>query len=64
MPDERAAVEALLAEPTPEMRAHVQSWQVLSEEERQATVQELRDLRLDPPLFEVITRLRAGEFIG
>jgi hypothetical protein len=71
--DERTAVEALLAEmrsqgllaePTPEMRAHVQSWQALSEEERQAIVRELRALRLDPPLSEVITCLRAGEFVG
>ena len=27
-------------------------------------VRELRALRLDPPLSEVITRLRAGEFVG
>lgn len=71
--EERTAVEALLAdmklrgllaEPTPEMVAQVAAWQALPDDEREGIIQELRNLRLTPSLSEIITRLRAGEFIG
>lgn len=73
LPTEEAAVERLLAdmreqgvlaEPTAEVLAQIEEWQAMPEQQRDATIQELRNLRLNPPLSEVITRLRGGEFIG
>lgn len=49
----------LLMEPTPEMLARAAEYDAkYSPEEQEAILQELRSLRLDPPLSEVVIRAR------
>ena len=54
--DLRAA--GMLAEPTPEMLARVAAWDALPESEKQEAIEELRNLKLDPPLSEIVIRAR------
>jgi len=65
MPDEESQLLAelraagLLMEPTPEMQAHADEYDArYSPEEQETILQELRSIRLDPPLSEVIARAR------
>ena len=49
----------LLTEPTPEMRRRAEEYDAkYSPEEQERILDELRSLRLDPPLSEVIIRAR------
>ena len=54
--DLRAA--GMLADPTPEMLAQAAAWDALPESEKQEAIEELRNLELDPPLSEIVTRAR------
>jgi len=54
--DLRAA--GLLMDPTPEMLARAAAWDALPESEKQEAVEELRNLKLDPPLSEIVIRAR------
>ena len=54
--DLRAA--GLLMDPTPEMLAWAAAWDALPESEKQEAVEELRNLKLDPPLSEIVIRAR------
>ena len=54
--DLRAA--GMLVDPTPEMLARAAAWDALSESEKQEAVEELRNLKLDPPLSEIVIRAR------
>jgi len=54
--DLRAA--GMLAEPTPEMLARAAAWDALPESEKQEAIEELRNLKLDPPLSEIVIRAR------
>ena len=54
--DLRAA--GMLAEPTPGMLARAAAWDALPESEKQEAIEELRNLKLDPPLSEIVIRAR------
>lgn len=54
--DLRAA--GMLMEPTPEMLARAAAWDALPESEKQEAIEELRNLKLDPPLSEIVIRAR------
>ena len=54
--DLRAAGQ--LMDPTPEMLARAAAWDALPESEKQEAVEELRNLKLDPPLSEIVIRAR------
>lgn len=66
VPEEQEAVNLLVAEglivpPTPHMLQAAAEWEARTAEDREAVVQELRSLWLDPPLSEIIIRMRRGE---
>jgi hypothetical protein len=48
----------LLMDPTPEMLARAAAWDALPESEKQETIEALRNLKLDPPLSEIVIRAR------
>jgi len=50
--------EGLVRELTPEERALAAEWQALPEEEKQAHIQLMRSLVLDPPLSQIIIENR------
>ncbi len=54
--DLRAA--GMLVDPTPEMLARAAAWDALPESEKQEAIEELRNLKLDPPLSEIVIRAR------
>jgi len=54
--DLRAA--GMLADPTPEMLARAAAWDALPESEKQEAIEELGNLKLDPPLSEIVIRAR------
>ena len=55
------ATEGLIAPPTPRMLRAAAEWEARPTEEREAIAEELRSLWLDPPLSEMIVRMRRGE---
>jgi len=66
VPEEQEVADLLIAEglvvpPTPRMLQTAAEWEARSAEDRKAIVQELRSLWLDPPLSEIIVRMRRGE---
>ena len=54
--DLRAA--GMLVDPTPEMLARAAAWDALPGSEKQEAIEELRNLKLDPPLSEIVIRAR------
>lgn len=58
------ATEGLIAPPTPRMLRAAAEWEARPAEEREAGAEELRSLWLDPPLSEIIIRMRRGENVA
>lgn len=54
--DLRAA--GMLVDPTPEMLARAAAWDALPGSEKQEAIEELRNLKLNPPLSEIVIRAR------
>lgn len=50
--------EGLIRDLTPQERASAAQWKALPEEEKQAVIQELRNLKLDPMLSDIIIQNR------
>ncbi|MGC9357781.1 MAG: hypothetical protein ACP5GX_07940 [Anaerolineae bacterium] len=48
----------MLVDPWPEMLAYAAAWDALPESEKQKTIEELRDLKLDVSLSEIVMRAR------
>ncbi len=46
--------QGLTSDLPPEVHAHAERWRQLPEEEKQAHIQEMRSLVLDPPLSQII----------
>ena len=54
----------VIRKPSPEELAVAARWQARPEKERARIVEVLQTLRLDPPLSEIIHRMRAGWYPG
>lgn len=50
--------EGLIRDLTPQERAAAAQWEALPEEEKEAVIQELRNLELEPMLSEIIIQNR------
>ena len=48
----------ILEDPTPEMLARAEAWDALPESEKQEAIEELINLKLSPPLSEIVIRAR------
>ena len=52
--------EGVIVKPSPEMEAIGAKWDAVPEEEKRALDETLRNLQLDPPLSEMMHRMRSG----
>ncbi len=52
--------EGVIVKPSPEMVAIGAKWDAVPEEEKRALDETLRNLQLDPPLSEMMHRMRGG----
>lgn len=52
--------EGVIVHPSPEMLAIGAEWDAVPEEEKRALDETLRNLQLDPPVSEMIHRMRSG----
>lgn len=52
--------EGVIVKPSPEMEAIGAKWDAVPEEEKRALDETLRNLQLDPPLSEMMHRMRGG----
>lgn len=52
--------EGVIVKPSPEMVAIGAKWDAVPEEEKRALDETLRNLQLDPPLSEMMHRMRSG----
>lgn len=52
--------EGVIVKPSPEMEAIGAEWDAVPEEEKRALDETLRNLQLDPPLSEMMHKMRGG----
>ena len=52
--------EGAIVKPPPEMLAIGAEWEMVPEEEKRALDETLRNLKLDPPLSEMMNKMRGG----